>query len=108
MTERTLKFGTLRELATTNAITKVIAVGVRGGFEIKIEAESSAWLLGNNKGTPRCFVSLITLSNCLGQCGVTRFEVDATHYVQERLRKPRPDRSVALKRTKTQPNLELV
>lgn len=108
MSERTIKIGTFRELLAANAVTRVLAVGVRGGFKVSIDCSNAVCLLSNSKGEPRCFVSLNTLSNYLAQCGVMLFEVNASSYQRARLRKPRPDRSAALKKTRTQPTLELV
>lgn len=108
MADQTIKVATFRELVAVNAVNRVLAVGVRGGFKLSIECSNSVCLLSNSKGEPRCFVSLNTLSSFLAQCGVMHFEVNASSYQRARLRKPRPDRSVALKKTRMQPTLELV
>lgn len=49
----------------------------------------------------RLFASLDTAAAYLRNVGLERFEVDTSKYVPGRLRKPRPDRAEALRRTRT-------
>ncbi|MDW9238623.1 hypothetical protein C7S16_3741 [Burkholderia thailandensis] len=54
---------------------------------------------------------MFTLDNAskyLCGIGLPRFQVDASGFVPGRMRKPRPDRAEALKRTKTGPKQDLL
>ncbi|WP_141513079.1 hypothetical protein [Ramlibacter sp. WS9] len=102
-----IRLATLKEMAAAGGVTEVLAVGVAGGYALSVECASAHCELANDKGERRCFANLNTLSSVLKACGIQRFQVDASAYVAGRLRKARPDRSEALKRTKTQQTLTL-
>lgn len=53
------------------------------------------------RGSTRLFASLDTVASFVCEVGIPRFDVDMTDYQPGRLRKARPDRSVALKQTRT-------
>lgn len=94
---------TLRELAQANSLSGAIAVGQHGGFSIAVRygmAETQR-LLATARGETRMFSNLNTLANFLRKLGITHFEVDTNNHVAARLRAARPDRSEALKRTRT-------
>lgn len=108
MTSATIKLSTLRELVDAKTITRVVAIGVPGGFTLSVNCASATRVLSGSNGAPRCFTNLNTLSGFLSRCGVSEFEVDARSYQRVRVRKPRPDRAAALKKTRNQSILELV
>lgn len=93
---------TLRELVTSGVFTGACAVGQQGGYAIAVQCGLSVRTLATSRGDVRLF-TLERASVFLKALGVTRFEVDATHYEPGRLRKPRPDRAEALRRTRTRP-----
>lgn len=95
-----IKEGTLRELVQAGSIERTRVIGGIGGYAIELTYGSSARHLLSTRGELRRF----TLSNAakfLGALGIHKFEVDTTDYEEARLRKPRPDRAEALRRTRT-------
>lgn len=107
MNAGTIRLATLKEMAAAGGVTEVVAVGVTGGYALDVECGATKCVLGNDRGERRCFANLNTLSGVLKTCGIDSFRVDASTYVAGRLRKARPDRSEALKRTKAQQALRL-
>lgn len=93
---------TFRELVSAGLVESVVVVGQRGGFGVCIRHGVSESLLSTTRGEPRQF-TLDSAANYLRQMGFTRFEVDASNYVPGRIRKPRPDRAEALRKTRTVP-----
>lgn len=108
MGTQNVSLATFKALASDKQFGSIRAVGVKGGFTVTISGQSKVWQLVNARGVPRTFASLNTLSEALMALGVTEFEVSASTYEKGRLRKARPDRSEALKKTRAQPSLELV
>ncbi len=102
MTE-TIRETTLRELLKTRSVAAASAVGQRGGFCVRVHCAAMVCVLGNTRGGPRIFSNLTTLATYLLRLGISRFEVDTTEYRAGRIRAARPDRSAALKRTRTTP-----
>lgn len=107
MDTRNIPLAAFRTLVASKELGSVKAIGMKGGFTLGISGAAGRWRLSNAKGEPRTFASLNTLSDFLRSCGVTDFEVSASTYEKGRLRKARPDRSAALKKTRTQSTLEL-
>ena len=99
--ETTIPEAVLRELAAAGAITQTFAVAVGPAIRVEVQYGSARRTLCNKRGQPRLFASMHTLLNYLRELGLPRFEVDASEYSAGRLRKPRPDRSHALRRTRT-------
>lgn len=94
---------TLRELASTRAIASVCVMGQPRGFSVRVDCGSEQRVLGTSRGSVREFASLNTLATFLQSLGLSKFQVDVSDYQPGRLRKPRPDRSVALQGTRTRP-----
>ncbi len=94
---------TLRELLDTRSISSVSAIGQEGGFTIAVYCGNTKRVLGSTRGSVRVFSNLTSLATFLKGLGVSAFAVDAQHYAPGRIRPPRPDRSEALKRTRTKP-----
>ena len=59
-------------------------------------------VVANAKGNIRLF-SLHSAAAFLNGIGLQRFEIDTSSYLPGRLRKPRPDRAEALRKTRTLP-----
>lgn len=98
----TVRETTLRELVMSGTIAGAIVVGQQGGYSIEVQCGAAVRTLATSRGEVRLF-TLERASAFLSALGITRFEVDATHYQPGRLRKPRPDRAEALRRTRTRP-----
>lgn len=101
----TLRETTLRELVTTGALSRVRAVGQVGGFVVSISCGSTEGesQLASTRGEVRVFPNLTTLAAHLRRLGIAQFDVDTAGYQPARVRKPRPDRAHALRRTRTKP-----
>lgn len=93
---------TFRELTGTDMPIEIRVVGQEGGYAINVLYGSCERILANTRGGVRLF-SLESAGTFLGRFGIRRFEVDSTAYSPGRLRAPRPDRSEALKKTRTTP-----
>ena len=101
----TLRETTLRELAASGALRRVSAIGQVGGFAVTVlcgTAETET-LLASTRGEVRIFPNLTTLAAHLRRLGIDQFEVNTAGYEPARVRKPRPDRARALRRTRTNP-----
>lgn len=98
----TIKETTLRELVATGSVTSACAVGQTGGYAVSIRCGEVERTLASTKGDVRLF-TLDRASAFLHALGLLRFEVDSTNYEPGRLRKPRPDRAEALRKTRTRP-----
>lgn len=91
----------LRELIDASADISARIVGRENGFMVLIRAASGEKAVITSRGSVRLFASLDTAASFLGELGLVRFEIDISHYRPGRLRGPRPDRSEALKLTRT-------
>src|SRR5690348_4302522 len=91
---------TLRELASVASVHSACAVGQKGGYSITIQCGNERCTLAATRGAVRLF-TLENAAKFLAAIGIPKFEVDASAYQPGRLRKPRPDRSEALRRTRT-------
>jgi hypothetical protein len=100
---QTIKESILRELVGANSVKSVCAVGRFGSFAVIVRYGSTEKILTNTRGDTRLFASLNTAADFLRRLGVERFEVDVTNFSPGRLRKPRPDRAEALRKTRTKP-----
>ncbi|OTP75404.1 hypothetical protein PAMC26577_13345 [Caballeronia sordidicola] len=68
---------------------------------VKVSYGTAERTLATVRGNIRLFATLDTAGAFVRGLGIPRFEVDLTDYEPARLRKPRPDRAEALKRTRT-------
>jgi hypothetical protein len=98
-----IREATLRELTAAHSPCEVRLVGEAGGFTVALDFGPITKVLTSTRGQVRRFASLNTAAEFLKQLGISRFEVDATQYERGRMRKPRPDRAEALRRTRTTP-----
>lgn len=94
---------TLRELIKAGSVSSAVLVGQRGGFAVGVSFADSDRFLSTTRGEVRLFANLNTAAHFLSRFGLVKFEVDATEYVPCRLRKARPDRAAALRKTRTTP-----
>lgn len=103
--DQMIKEPTLRELANAKSPCGVLAMGQRGGYAVtvKYEMQETQRLLANARGETRVFSNLNTLAGFLRRIGITTFGVDSSGYERARVRAARPDRSVAMRRTRTRP-----
>lgn len=97
---------TLKELVEAGSVRGACLVGRPGGFGVVVRYGSVERALSCTRGQIRLFASLDTAMPYLKRLGLARFEVDATGYEPGRLRKPRPDRAEALRKTRTRPRQE--
>lgn len=91
-----------RELVRARSATEVRLVGTRGGYAIHIFYGNAEGALSTSRGDIRLF-TLSSAARYVGHLGINRFTVDASGYEPGRLRKPRPDRAEALRKTRTRP-----
>jgi len=103
MTE-TIRETTLRELLGGGSPLSTSARGQTGGFVVAVRYGSREQFLASTRGGIRLFPNLTALAVFLRRLGISRFEVDAADYEPGRVRKARPDRAVALRRTRTKPS----
>jgi hypothetical protein len=93
---------TLRTLVTADSVRSPAVIGMGGGYAISVRYGSTESLLKSSRGETRLF-TLDAASKFLRRIGLPRFVVDASNYEPGRIRKPRPDRAEALRRTRTNP-----
>nr|WP_314545719.1 hypothetical protein [uncultured Massilia sp.] len=87
----------LRELLKTSPVPAKV-VGQAGGYCINIEVNNVKNTLISSRGEYRLF-TLNSARAFLNSLGVLTFEVDCTKFEPGRLRKARPDRAEALRKT---------
>ena len=90
-----LREASLRDFVAAGSITKVLAVGRTGGFELRVHVGEAAATLGNTRGATRLFGSIDSITTLLQRLGVTAFEVDISHYAPAPLRTLRAELSGA-------------
>ncbi len=95
-----IKETTLRELVDANSISSVCAVGQAGGYAISVRYGEVERLLASTRGDVRLF-SLTHAARFLRDLGLAKFEVDASSFQPGLMRKARPDRAEAMRRTRT-------
>lgn len=98
---QTIREPLLRELVKVSAVRLATIRGFATGFEVIVNVGDQEKVLETVRGEKRLFASLDTAASLVRDIGLPRFEVDMTEYQPGRLRKARPDRSEALKRTRT-------
>ena len=98
----TIKEPILRELRDVAALAGAAVVGQEKGFavvfKIGINGEK---ILATQRGGIRLFASLDSAGAFIRDLGFPRFEVDMSGHIPGRLRKARPDRAEAMRRTRT-------
>lgn len=99
----TIKEPILRELIAANSVRSASVIGQMGGFSVNVRYDVGERSLATARGEIRLFANLNTAVFFLRKHGLTKFEVDATNYEPARLRKARPDRAAALRKTRTKP-----
>jgi len=101
--EDTVKESTLKELMRSGATCQACVKGEDGGFSITFHYGFLSRTLSSSRGSTRKFASLNTAMEFLKSLGIERFEVDARLHEPGRIRKARPDRAEALRKTRTTP-----
>lgn len=96
----------LRELSGAGAVREFWIFGLRGGglgiaAVCGFTGPGNPRVLAASRGGIRRFASLDTAAGFLRDMDVQDFHVDVTRYQPGRVRASRPDRSEALKRTRT-------
>lgn len=91
----------MRELVQATGQVRATAVGAQGGFALHFHLGDSDKTLVNSHGIVRLFASLNTAGVFVRSVGIPRFEVDMTSHEPGRLRRARPDRAEALRKTRT-------
>jgi len=98
----TIKEPILRELVQASTPLRAMVTGQEKGFAVLVKiGTNSEKLLTTSRGDVRLFASLDTAGQFFKNVGLPQFEVDMNGYEKGRLRKPRPDRAEALRRTRT-------
>lgn len=98
---QSIKAQLLRELVGATENVGATAIGTQGGFKLLFSIGQVTRTLVSSRGGTRFFASLDTAAAFCREVGVNEFEVDLSNYEPGRLRAPRPDRSEALKKTRT-------
>lgn len=97
----TIKEPVLRELIQASAIIGATVRGQDRGFAICVRFGNGERTLATSRGAVRLFASLDTAGSFVRGMGLPRFDVDLSRHEPGRLRKARPDRAEALRRTRT-------
>lgn len=98
---QTIREPLLRELVQASAVGRATIRGDGTGFAVVATVGGQDKVLETVRGEKRLFASLDTAASFVRDIGLPRFEVDMAEYQPGRLRKARPDRSEALKGTRT-------
>jgi hypothetical protein len=97
----TIKAPILRELVQANTISGATVSGQERGFALQVKLGQGQKILVTSRGAIRMFASLDTVAAFARDIGLPRFEVDMSGHAPGRLRKARPDRSEAMRHTRT-------
>ena len=98
----TIREPVLRELVQASAIVGATVTGRERGFSVIVRiGNNGEKALATTRGGIRVFASLDTAGAFIRDVGLPRFDVDMSGHEPGRLRKPRPDRAEALRRTRT-------
>lgn len=98
-----IRESTIRELISSSSLWTASIKGEHCGFSIVFQLGNNARVLLSSRGETRRFANLNTAADFLKQLGLCKFEVDTSSYVAGRIRKARPDRAEALRKTRTIP-----
>lgn len=92
----------LRELIGTSMVdVRALVRGAGSGFLVVARVGAQERTLERARGGPRLFASLDTAASFVHEIGLKQFDVDMSGYEPGRLRKARPDRAEAMRRTRT-------
>lgn len=96
-----IKETTLRALIEAGSNWAACVIGEAGGFSIEFSQGDTVRRLASTRGETRKFASLNTALDFLKNLGIHTFTVNGAAYRRGRIRKPRPDRAEALRKTRT-------
>ena len=99
--QATIKEPVLRELVQAETSVGATVSGQQSGYAVQVRLGGGQKVLITSRGTIRLFASLDTAGAFVSGLGIPHFEVDMTGHAPGRLRKPRPDRAEAMRRTRT-------
>lgn len=91
----------IRELIGIGSSVRVTIAGREKGFALVFHVGNADKTLVTSRGIVRLFASLDTAAAFVRDLGLPRFQVDMTSHQPGRLRSARPDRSAALRQTRT-------
>jgi hypothetical protein len=97
----TIKEPVLRELVQADKSVGATVSGQQRGFAVQIRLGGGQKVLVTSRGAIRLFASLDTAGAFVRDLGIPHFEVDMRGHAPGRLRKARPDRAEAMRRTRT-------
>jgi len=97
----TIKEPVFRELVQASAVAGATVTGQEKGFAVMVRFGTGEKILATTRGAVRLFASLDTAGAFIRDVGLPRFDVDMSRHEPGRLRKARPDRAEALRRTRT-------
>lgn len=98
-----IRESTIREMIQGGSAWTACLKGETGGFSVVFRFKDNSRTLASSRGQLRRFASLNTAADFLKQLGIYTFEVDTSLYIAGRIRKARPDRAEALRKTRTIP-----
>jgi hypothetical protein len=101
ITDTVIREPVLKEVVQASGAVGASVVGKGNGFAVMIKLGTNEKTLVTSRGQVRLFASLDTAGAFMRNVGISRFEVDMNLYEPGRLRGARPDRSAALKLTRT-------
>jgi hypothetical protein len=91
----------VRELVEIGSPVRATIAGREKGFALVFHVGNADKTLVTSRGVVRLFASLDTAAAFVRGLGLPRFQVDMTSHQPGRLRSARPDRSAALRQTRT-------
>jgi hypothetical protein len=97
----TIKEPVLRELVQADTSVGATVSGQERGFALQVRLGGGQKILVTSRGAVRLFASLDTVGAFVRDLGIPHFEVDMSGHAPGRLRKARPDRAEAMRRTRT-------
>lgn len=97
----TAKEPVLRDLVAAGG--RVTVVGTVGGYLLRVTLGSATRTLVSARGHERVLATLDTAGGLARAIGASTFDVDITGFAPARIRKARPDRAEALRKTRTRP-----
>jgi hypothetical protein len=98
----TIKEPVLRELKEASALMGARITGQEKGFAVVFKIGTNGEkVLARQRGGTRLFASLNSAGAFIRDLGLPKFDVDMNGHVPGRLRKARPDRAEAMRRTRT-------
>ena len=99
----TIREPVVREMVQVDPSLSATVTGQERGFAVRVRLGNGEKVLVTSRGAIRLFASLDTAGTFVKDLGIPRFDVDMSNHEPGRLRKARPDRAEALRRTGTKP-----